>query len=121
MRQFLQMVRTSRWPSTASSVEAIRNGSTPMSIRRVTAPGGVVGVQGGEHQVAGQRGLDGDLRGLQVADLADHDDVRVLAQEGAQGAGEGEPDGLVDRDLDDALDVVLDRVLGGEQLGLDAC
>jgi hypothetical protein len=44
----------------------------------------VVGVQGGEHQVAGLRGLDRDLGGFQVADFADHDDVRVLAQEGAQ-------------------------------------
>ncbi len=29
--------------------------------------GGVVGVQGGQHQVAGERGLDGDLRGFEVA------------------------------------------------------
>jgi hypothetical protein len=33
------MVRTSRWPSTAISVEEIKNGSTPMSTSRVTAPG----------------------------------------------------------------------------------
>ena len=50
----------------------------------------VVGVQRREHQVAGLRGLDGDLRRLEVADFADHDDVRVLAQEGAQRAGEGQ-------------------------------
>ena len=31
-----------------------------------------------------RRGLDGDLRGLEVANLADHDDVGVLAQDGAQ-------------------------------------
>ena len=49
----------------------------------------VVGVQRGQHQVAGERGLDGDLRGLEVADLADHDHVRVLAQDGAQRLGEG--------------------------------
>ena len=35
--------------------------------------------------------------GLEVADLADHDDVRVLAQDGAQqGLGEGEVDLAVD-------------------------
>ena len=39
-----------------------------------------------KHQVAGERRLDRDLRGLAVADLADHDDVRVLAQERAQPA-----------------------------------
>src|SRR2546427_7618945 len=33
----------------------------------------VVGVQRGEHEVACQRGLDSDLRGLAVADLADQD------------------------------------------------
>ena len=38
VRQFWQMVRTSRWPSTASRVEAMRNGSTFMSISRVIAP-----------------------------------------------------------------------------------
>jgi hypothetical protein len=32
---------------------------------------GVVGVQGREYQMAGERRLDRDLRGLQVADLAD--------------------------------------------------
>ena len=45
---------------------------------------GVVGVQRGQHQVAGLRGLDGDFRRLEVADFADHDDVRILAQERAQ-------------------------------------
>ena len=52
----------------------------------------VVGVQRGQHQVTGLRRLDGDLRGLEVADLADHDDVRVLAQERAQRGGESEAD-----------------------------
>ena len=43
----------------------------------------VVGVQRGEHHVAGLRGLDRDFRGLEVADFADHHDIRVLAQKGA--------------------------------------
>ena len=62
----------------------------------------VVGVDRGEDQVAGQRRLDGDLRRLLVADLADHDLVRVVAQDRAQPAGEGQPLLLVDRDLGDA-------------------
>ena len=75
--------------------------------------GGVVGVEGGEDQVAGERRLDGVLRGLVVADLADHDDVGVLAQDVAQGGREGDPDlelhlGLVEV-LVDHLDRVLDR------------
>ena len=39
VRQFWQMVRIKRWPSTDSSVEAMRNGSTPISMSRVIAPG----------------------------------------------------------------------------------
>src|ERR1700730_7436753 len=73
----------------------------------------VVGVQRGEHQVAGERGLDPDLGGLEVADLADHDDVRVLAQEAAQRGREVEPDVLVHLHLVDAGEVELHRVLGG--------
>ena len=42
--------------------------------------------------MAGQRRMDRDIGGLGVADLADHDHVRVLAHEGAQRVGEGEPD-----------------------------
>ena len=45
--------------------------------------GRVVAVHRGEHLVAGERGFDGDFRGLGVADFADHDDVRVLAKNGA--------------------------------------
>ncbi len=54
--------------------------------------GGVVRVQGGEDKVPGERGLDGDLRRLQIARFTDHDAVGVLAQEGAQDAGESQAD-----------------------------
>src|SRR6185437_10858659 len=64
--------------------------------------GRVVGVDGREHEVAGEGGVDGDLRRLLVTDLADHDHVRILPEEGAQRAGEGEPDPGVDVDLVDA-------------------
>ena len=33
------MLRSKRCPSTASKVDEMRNGSTPMSIKRVMAPG----------------------------------------------------------------------------------
>ena len=49
--------------------------------------GGGVGVKGGEDQVAGEGRLRGDPGGFQVADLADEDDVGVLAQQGAQDGG----------------------------------
>ena len=43
--------------------------------------------------MAGERGLDRHLGGRQVADLADHDDVRVLPHQRAQAFGEAEVDG----------------------------
>jgi hypothetical protein len=54
--------------------------------------GRVVGVERREHQVPGQRGLHRDARRFLVADLADHDDVRVLSQDAAERSGERQPD-----------------------------
>ena len=79
----------------------------------------VVGVQRAEHQVAGQRRLNRDLGGFQVADFADQDRIGVLPQDRAQATGKGHTDVIIDRNLDDAVDVVLDRVFGGNQLVRD--
>src|ERR1700733_4121104 len=76
--------------------------------------GAIVGVHGGENQVAGERGVDGDLRGFLVADFADHDLVRVVAQDGAQAAGEGEAFFFVHRNLGDAAHLIFDRVFNGD-------
>ena len=84
----------------------------PMFIRRLIVDGRVVGVQRREHEVARQRRLDRDLGRLEVADLADEDDVGVLPQEGAQRRREGQADLLLHLDLVDAGEVELDRVLG---------
>ena len=77
----------------------------------------VVGMQGREHQVPGQARLHRDLRSLQVADLADHDHVRVLAQNGAQRARERQLDSRIHLGLADAIEVVFDRVLDGDDVG----
>ena len=53
-----------------------------ISVSRVTALGRVVGVQGRQHEVAGERRLDRDLRGLVVADLTEQHDIRVGSQDG---------------------------------------
>ena len=79
---------------------------------------GVVGVQGAEDQVAGQRRLDGGAGGLLVADLADHDHVGVLPQERPQGLGEGQADLLLHLELVDQRQVILDRVLDGADVVL---
>ncbi|MNN45353.1 hypothetical protein D3C81_1596830 [compost metagenome] len=80
--------------------------------------GRVVGVQGGEHQVAGEGGLDGHLGGFQVADLADHDDVRVLPQQGAHAAGEGQVDVVLHLHLVEGRLDHLDRVFDGADVHL---
>src|SRR5687767_14108914 len=69
----------------------------------------VVGVNGGEDEVAGERRLNRDLRRLGVADLADHDLVRVVAEDRPQTARERQALLLVDRNLRDAAQLILDR------------
>ena len=82
--------------------------------------GCVVRVQRAEHRVPGERGLDGDFRRLQVANLADQDLVGILPQNGPQAGGKRVADVRVDRDLDDPFHVVFDRIFGRDQLVLDA-
>ena len=84
------------------TLERRRNGSTPMSTMRVIGAGGVVRVDRREHEVTGERRVDRDLDRLLVADLADHDDVRILPEEGAERAREREPDLRLDVHLVDA-------------------
>ena len=79
----------------------------------------IVGVQGAENEMAGERGLHRDLRRLQIARLPDHDPVRVLPKKGTQHPREGQPDAFVHRHLNDAFEIILDRFLGGKQLGID--
>src|SRR5262249_54933579 len=67
----------------------------------------------------GQRGLDGNLGGFEIAHFADEDDVRVLPQKASQGAGKGHALLGVNLALDQSVDVVLDRVFGGQDLGVD--
>ena len=76
----------------------------------------VVGVDGGEDEVAGEGGVDGELGGFGVADFADEDLVGVVAEDGTEAAGEGETLLLVDRNLGDAADLVFDGILDGDDL-----
>ena len=86
--------------------------------KAVDGADGVVGVDGGEHQVAGHGGPHGNLGGLTVPDFAHGDDIRVLAEDGAEDVGEGQAGLVVDLDLTDAADVVLHRVLQRDQVDL---
>ena len=61
--------------------------------------GSAVGVQRGKHQVASQRGFNGDFRCFLVANLAHHDHIRVGPQESAKGLGEGPVNLWIDLNL----------------------
>ncbi len=56
-------------------------------------------------------GLDGDFCRLEIADLTDHDDVRILAEKGAHRRSERESDLCVDVYLVNAREVDFSRVL----------
>ena len=64
----------------------------------------------------GERGLEGNLRRLRVAHFADHDDVRVLAQDRAQVAREIRSGLVADLRLRDAGQPPLDRILDGDDV-----
>ena len=79
---------------------------------------GVVGVQGREHEVTGEGGLDGDLGGLVVADLTEQHDVGVRPQDRPQRPGERQPGLGIGLHLVDAGQAVLDRVLDRDHVDL---
>ena len=66
----------------------------------------------------GQRGLNGDLGGFAIADFAHQHYVRILAQDGAQAAGEGHLDFGVDLGLAYALQLILHRIFNGHDVAL---
>ena len=78
--------------------------------------GRVVGVQRGKNHVARQRRLHGDLRRFLIANFTDEDHVRVMPQNRAQSAREGQPRLLGNLNLVDALELILDRVFDGDDL-----
>src|SRR5262249_45903940 len=53
-----------------------------------------------------------------IANLSHHDLVRIVAKNGTQPAGKGEPLFFVDRDLRHSLDLVFHRVFNGDDLVL---
>ncbi|MDR8938901.1 hypothetical protein FEP65_05820 [Burkholderia multivorans] len=60
--------------------------------------------------MAGLRGLDGDVGRFGIADLADHDDVRILPQQRAQRGREREAGFFRDADLVDAVELDFGRI-----------
>ncbi len=78
--------------------------------------GGVVGMQGGKDHMTGQGGLNSDFRRLPIADFPNHDDVGILAQNGAQSGSKGQFDFRVDLDLADPVELVFDGIFNGDDI-----
>ena len=78
--------------------------------------GGIVGVQGREHHVAGLCGLDGDVCSFQVTDFTDHDHVRVLTQKRLERSSKGQARLVIDVDLVDPRHVDFGRVFSGRDV-----
>ncbi len=62
------------------TTDASRNGSTSMSSKRVMPPTASFVCKRAEDKVTGHGRANRDVRGLDVANFADHHDVRVLSQ-----------------------------------------
>ena len=77
-------------------------------------------MQRGEDQMTGERSLNCDLGGLEIARFANHDPIRILPKKSAQYPRKSQPDGFVHRHLNDSLEIVFDRLFCSEKLGIDA-
>ena len=80
--------------------------------------GRAIGVQGGQNQVAGEGGFDGNFGGFKVADFADQNDIWILPQEGAQGRGKIQANLFLHLHLVYALQLELNRVFRGHDVGV---
>jgi hypothetical protein len=76
----------------------------------------IIGVNGGEHEMARERRLHRHLRRNFVAALTDHDHVRILAQHGAETAGECEANIFIDLSLVNAFEALLNWVFDGHNI-----
>jgi len=77
---------------------------------------GVVGMQGRQHEMAGEGGLDRHLGSFQVTDFTNHDDVRVLPHERAHTLRETEVDHVLHLHLVERWFDHLDRILDGAHI-----
>ena len=71
---------------------------------------GVICVQRTENKVTSETCVRSNARCLEVSNFANHDDVRRLAQNRAQGCRKGHPNLGIHLDLIDARHLILDRL-----------
>ena len=113
--QSVQSLRTKRCASTPTTEAVMGYGSTPMLMRRTMAPKAllVCSVESTKWPVSA---ACGDFCRLAIAHFADHDDVGVLAQEGAQHGRKAQADLRLHLYLVEPLQAVFDRVFHRENL-----
>ena len=80
---------------------------------------GVVRVKRREKEVSRERGLNCDAARFRIADLADHDHVRILPEQRSEQRRKGAPDTLVYLKLVDTGQIVLNGILNGAEIALD--
>ena len=73
-------------------------------------------VEGGDDEMAGESGADGEVGGFIVADFAEDEDLRVLAEQMAGRLGEVKAAGFVDFGLHDARKDLLDGIFDGDDV-----
>ena len=75
-------------------------------------------MQGTEHHVPGEGGVDCDFSGFQVPDLTHHYDVGRLAQHGPEGGRESHPHVTANLHLVDTAQFVFDGILHRDDLAV---
>ncbi len=73
-------------------------------------------MKGAKDEVSREGSLDGDLCGLQIADLADHDHVGILPHDRSESICKGEIDLRVDLNLANPFDLIFDRIFHGDDI-----
>ena len=75
-------------------------------------------MQRAENKMSGQARVRSDARSLEVANFANHDDVRRLAQDGAQSRRKCHADLRIHLDLVDTGHLIFDRLFHGNDLAV---
>src|SRR5581483_593013 len=116
-QQWAQSFRARRCASTPLTAAPVRNGSTPISLRRVIAPGAsfVCSVDSTRWPV---RAASIEIFAVSPSRISPTITVGIGAKDGAQRCGERDAAAVVDLHLVHAAEAILDRVLDGDDVDL---
>src|SRR5215216_6359333 len=76
-------------------------------------------MEGGEYEVTGERGFNGDFSRFEIANFTDQNNVWILAQKRTESGGEVQADLLFHLHLIDPGKVEFNRILRGHDVGLN--